>query len=422
MPIKARLLYSDAQPPFSMFTLRVSVLLAVVTGSLAGTVRGQMFTGIGYLPGGYETSDAQAVSNNGVVVGVSSSPGMNSEAFRWSARTGMIGMGALGPSTGLRGSGANGVSSDGRVIVGASSAPGGSQAFRWTSDAGMVGLGDLPGGPVYSYGMGVSGDGTVVIGDSQSTNGFEAIRWTSEAGMQGLGDLPGGTFHSLARGVSSDGSVIVGLGRSVDGFEAFRWTAADGMTGLGFLEGGTPRSNANAVSADGSTIVGAARPNVQTIEAIRWTNDLGLQELGFLPGGDWSEARGVSGDGSMVVGTAGSPLGFEGLEAFVWTPESGMQRLIEVLVEDYGLGDDLAGWRLHDAFDVSANGRYIVGTGRNPDGTGEGWMVDLQFTPVPEPSFYGAFAAGLLGLMMVWRRRTHATRCSECILPVDSRL
>ena len=130
-----------------MLISRILVTAVVIAGSLAGTVHAQMFTGIGHLAGGYETSHAQAVSDNGVVVGSSSSPGMNSEAFRWSFRSGIVGLGALGPgSSGLRGSAATGISSDGRVVIGPSTAEVGSQAFRWTSGDGMMGLGDLPGG------------------------------------------------------------------------------------------------------------------------------------------------------------------------------------------------------------------------------------------------------------------------------------
>lgn len=402
------------QPRSPMHIPRLLVLATIATGSLAGSVCAQLFTGIGHLAGGYETSHPYGVSDNGVVVGFSSSAGMNSEAFRWSSRSGMVGLGAIGMSSnGIAASTANGISSDGRVVVGSSSAPDGGQAFRWTSGDGMIGLGDLPGGPHYSYGSAASEDGSVVVGHSQSANGFEAIRWTNDAGIQGLGDLPGGVFHSTAVGVSADGSVVVGFGNSPTGFEAVRWTVTDGMTGLGFLENGTPRSGANAVSADGSTIVGFAEPDVQTIEAFRFTNDSGMQGLGFLPGGNWSSANGVSGDGSVVVGSAASPLGFEGFDAFIWTPELGMRRLVEVLIEDYGLADQLQGWKLHEAYDISANGRYITGGGRNPNDTTEGWLVDLQFTPVPEPSTYGVIAAALLGLVMAWRR---GTRASERII------
>ena len=47
---------------------------------------------------------------------------------------------------GVFNSGANAVSGDGSVVVGTGSSASGSQAFRWTAGGGMVGLGFLPGG------------------------------------------------------------------------------------------------------------------------------------------------------------------------------------------------------------------------------------------------------------------------------------
>jgi hypothetical protein len=38
------------------------------------------------------------------------------------------------------------------------------EAFRWTAESGMVGLGDLPDGQVLSNALGVSADGSVVVG------------------------------------------------------------------------------------------------------------------------------------------------------------------------------------------------------------------------------------------------------------------
>ena len=43
-------------------------------------------------------------------------------------------------------SAAIGVSGDGHVVVGEGSSPQGREAFRWTAETGMIGLGDLPGG------------------------------------------------------------------------------------------------------------------------------------------------------------------------------------------------------------------------------------------------------------------------------------
>src|SRR5476651_173946 len=51
-----------------------------------------------------------------------------------------------------------------------------------------------------------------------------------------------------------------------------------------------------------------------------------FQGLGFLPGGNYSQANGVSADGSTVVGMGVNPLytSFSQHEAWMWTSSSGM--------------------------------------------------------------------------------------------------
>ena len=73
--------------------------------------------------------------------------------------------------------------------------------------------------------------------------------------------------------------------------------------------------------------------------------------LGDLPAGRaFSQARGVSNDGSVVVGLASSASGDE---AFRWTTGGGM----------VGLGDLAGGGFASDATGVSASGSVVVGTG-----------------------------------------------------------
>lgn len=80
----------------------------------------------------------------------------------------------------------------------------------------------------------------------------------------------------------------------VDGFnsktQAFRWTS-DGMKGVGFLPGGA-YSEAYGVSTDGSVVVGRSGSSSGT-QAFRWTQAGGVVGLGFLPGGTYSQAYGV---------------------------------------------------------------------------------------------------------------------------------
>jgi probable HAF family extracellular repeat protein len=116
------------------------------------------------------------------------------------------------------------------------------------------------------------------------------------------------------------------------------------MVGLGFLPGGN-YSDAWGISADGSVIVGDALNAANSSEAFRWTESDGLVGLGIPTGMIGSGAVAVSADGQVIVGsfTDGSE---GGSEAFRWTQAGGM----------VGLGG--AG---SYAADVSGDGNIIVG-------------------------------------------------------------
>jgi len=234
--------------------------------------------GLGDFPGGGFYSEARGVSADGSVTVGSGLSTSGTEAFRWTESTGMVGIGALpGPRFFSR---AYAVSADNLTIVGESASaetecgsnPYCSQAFRWTASEGMVGIGELPGGLTDSRATAVSADGSVIVGSSASGLGTsEAFRWTSTGGMAGLGDLPGGPFLSEASAVSADGGIVVG--RSAVGvqpitgipiYRAFWWDAQRGMVNLASylssvvgMDIGTWRFlSATGISADGRTFVG----------------------------------------------------------------------------------------------------------------------------------------------------------------------
>ena len=164
----------------------------------------------------------------------------------------------------------------------------------------------------------------------------------------GLGQLPGGSYAG-ANAVSADGSIIVGSGQTATGTRGFRWTQADGMTALAELSGGIEWGSAEAISADGSVIVGSSADE-------------------------------------------------SGEQAVIWTQGAGIQRLFDVLV---ARGIDLTGWSLLAAFDVSDDGRFIVGWGYDPDNHQAAFLAEL--TPVPTLPAVWLFgsALGMLG----WMRR-----------------
>ncbi|MDR2186684.1 MAG: hypothetical protein LBE62_01365 [Azonexus sp.] len=215
-----------------------------------------------------------------------------------------------------------------------------------------------------SFATGVSADGSVVVGVSEINNDGKtrhAFRWTAQDGMQDLGTLGGA--ESSAQDISSDGRVIVGYSATRSGkTDAFRWTVESGMQDLGSLGDG---SQAKGVSADGRVVVGTYRMVVgnygnphphrgrEVSRAFRWTAEEGMQDLGALGGKDVSsEAEAVSADGRVVVGR--SWTGDIGIHhAFRWTAEGGMQ--------DLGVLGDALGYPLSHAHDVSADGGVVIG-------------------------------------------------------------
>jgi len=215
---------------------------------------------------------------------------------------------------------AAGVNADGTVVVGEGlTIPSHGQAFRWTAASGMVGLGFLPGRD-FSTANGVNADGKVVVGSSARFRlppPVQAFRWTAATGMVGLGFLPGDN-ESLANGVNADGTVVVGQANDASGHgQAFRWTAETGMVGLDFLPGGTS-SNANGVNASGKVVVGQALDASGANQAFRWTRATRMQSVLTLllaakvvtmTGWQLRSANGVSADGTVIVGDGVDPLG-----------------------------------------------------------------------------------------------------------------
>jgi probable HAF family extracellular repeat protein len=332
---------------------------------------GATFSGVGDLAGGSVGSNAFGLSGDGSVIVGDSTTASGNEAFRWTAGGGIVGLGEL--SGGAFAGVALDASSDGSVIVGQSESGSGPEAFRWTSSGGITGLGDIAGGVFSSTAWGVSDDGAVVSGRGRSATN-RAFRWTDGSGIVDIGDLGGSGFTEGMK-ISGDGSAVIGWSNNASGnIEAFRYSSGTGMVGLGDIAGGSFFSQALAISQDGTTVVGRSDGGSGN-EAFRWTSASGMVALGHLPGGTETRGMDVSGDGSIVVGfstVSGSS------EATIWDSANGMRNLKDVLTTDHGL--DLTGWTLTTARGISDDGLTISGTGINPVGDTEGWVVDLSAT------------------------------------------
>jgi len=227
--------------------------------------------------------------------------------------------------------------------------------------------------------VGISADGTVIIGKYFLSETdprclvvggcTRSFKWTAQTGAQDLGLLDG--REALAHALSGDGSLIVGEASSSAAFRrAFVWTAATGM-----LDMGTPlfvnqpehsRSEAFGISGDGSVIVGRAIPPEELLipESFRFTTKEGFAFLSpTLPGNLQSQASAVSADGAVVVGYSYDTRTFFA-RAFRW--EAGVIENLGTIVgpPDY-------------AFAASSDGSAVVGM----SGSGASGSTAFRWTP-----------------------------------------
>lgn len=336
------------------------------------------FDGIGHLPYGYE-SDALGISPDGqFVVGFSTGyDELNdswafTHAIGWNACTGLHGLAGT-PSDSVYSS-AYSISNTGRHVAGVVGLSYDYAGLWTTASSDVIGLAN-PNERGYQRNsvVGVSADGQVFAGTTEDNHGNEAFIYTlgQPQGIM-LGYLPGGFPSSETTALSHYGNAVVGRSYSPNGSEAFRWTQAQGMVGLGDLPGGSFDSRAMAVSSDGEVVVGYGSVDTGYM-AFRWTEATGMVPLGDLPGGDiFSEALAVSADGSVIVGRSSTDMGYE---AFIWTATGGMRSLRQMLLHQ--LPQEFAFWQLTAARAISSDGYVVVGSGINPKGLSEGWVLEL---------------------------------------------
>ncbi|MDX2146876.1 MAG: hypothetical protein SFZ23_05090 [Planctomycetota bacterium] len=363
--------------------MKIRCLASLTAAAVAHAAFAQVsFTPIGLLPG-TETapdtySDAYGVSNSGVAVGTFFDPRGDGAfiGFRWTAGGGAVDIGTLGVGRQVF---PRSITSDGLTIVGEITGPG--VAFRKVGNAPIEDLG-FPGGDVYdaSAASDVSEDGSVVAGVlSRVEDGtFRAARWSTTQGWQDLGVL-GFDVESSAQGISGDGSVVVG--NSVGNFfTAFKWTASQGMTALENPFGIESNTAAIALSLDATVITGQAQ-NVEGItQAPVWFADGSVGLLDNLPGFDAASGFGVSGDGSVVVGTVFIENVGEDRAVF-WTTRNRRVYDLKQFLADNGIATP--GWRFLALKEVSQDGRSFVGWGFNPTNQLEAYLVRVDTLPCP---------------------------------------
>jgi probable HAF family extracellular repeat protein len=331
------------------------------------------FYALGHLPGAPASTltTATGVSGNGVVVGYGYDAASAGHPFRWTAATGLVQLDLLpGATDGY----ALAVSADGSIVAGYCHTSSGSVPTVW--DASGPRAAPLPTGITAATLTACSADGLSLAGYGTMGTTQRAIVWPAAGSAAILPLLAGAGPNAFAYSLSGDGAVAVGfsgvLGSGLH--HAYRWTSGAGMVDLGDLAGGTHDTIAYAASADGSVIVGDAGKAVGGREAFRWTPSGGMIGLGAfsLPTGPpFSYGRAVSGDGQIVTGFS-TTSNFQ--EAFVWSADTGLRNVLDVLTTTYGV--TVTGWLLAYGQGISPDGTIIVGQGLHFGGT-EAWAAVL---------------------------------------------
>lgn len=180
--------------------------------------------------------------------------------------------------------------------------------------------------------------------------------------------IPEGGDSPSARAISDDGQVVVGYYSARVGpyHRAYRWTTETGMVRL--TDTTDYWTEAYGVSADGSAVAGKAG-NSGDSRAFRWTAGGGVQNLGNLYGNRNSEARGISGDGLSVVGLSGTAPE-TGKRAFRWREQTGMENLGSLGSTSY-------------AYATNSDGSVVTGESGFPNSRAFRWTDGVGMVPLP---------------------------------------
>jgi uncharacterized membrane protein len=333
---------------------------------------------LGAIDGGLRPMAIRAVSSDGAVIAANMTlPGFHTEAMRWTAASGWAHLGMI---PGHNESDAVAMSRDGSVVVGWSGIPGRRTIVTWPAGSDIRSLDKLAGFDSCEP-LAATADAKVIAGECTHGAVKQIFRFTEATGLSSIG-VPAGSITYEFGCMSADGAVIVGdyIGK-VNGIrQAFRWTAAGGAESLGFISGYATSSMTRDVcrtNADGSVVTGKASDANGLGPAIRWTQASGLVNLGFLPGHNDSHVSEVSADGSIVTGRSGlaDPGTYPRVAAAVVWDASGKIRPISADLEAGGV--DLAGFVLHDAWNVVSDGKVAYLGAGLASGAVRGWVAWL---------------------------------------------
>jgi len=193
-----------------------------------------------------------------------------------------------------------GISGDGSTILGRLTPTAGDQlAYVWRNNT-ATSLGTSTSAPNPFTNLRTSeaakSDSTGGIIAGVQGNVFEVEAWVLDNGVQTVLRGPGSPDGSRLGGISTDGQTVTGYSRygsSSTTTTGWTWTAAGGYTSVQGSD-----TEARGLSGDGSIVAGLVGT-----AAVRWINGGPAELLGELAPGRTATPDAVSQDGSTIVGT-----------------------------------------------------------------------------------------------------------------------
>jgi uncharacterized membrane protein len=269
-----------------------------------------------------------------------------------------------------------GISADGMYTVGYCQQPVPSGSFvpvRWMGLNAPIAIAIVAGftdGQIYA----TNSTSTVSTGymSVELSGVMDAALWRSGASPTTLANITGFT-NVIGEAINGDGTVIVGSGYLPSGSttvpRSFIWTQANGMQLIPLPNGTVDSNGANAISLDGTKVVGGVDLTGGGGRAYLYDSRAGTSVTLVYPGDSFSSGWAMSDDGTTAAGTGTSG---------VWTSINGATPVL-LSTQLTNLGVDLTNQSLDSVYDVSADGKVIVGVGKvTGQFTNQGWIAVLK--------------------------------------------